>query len=184
MNTKYFSPATLVALLLSAITTSISTAHVGFAAAAATTSSQHDSYSGSKSQEVMRNFQLGNHSYELTRYSQYDYYHGCFGHQARHAESIMDNIERVCGEISELSYPAQNPVAMLLREGNYFDCGRDQLRVDLIDKNDAGQQCAVGFINANGKVWVNGARATDRKELALLGLAMAVVAFAMLGETL
>jgi hypothetical protein len=50
-----------------------------------------------------------------------------------------------------MSYPARRPAGMLLRESNYFDCGRDQLRVDLIDKIDLEQQCAVQFVNANGK---------------------------------
>ena len=68
-----------------------------------------------------------------------------------HAEQIMNDIERVCVALIEMSYPARKPAGMLLRESNYFDCGRDQLRVDLIDKVDLGQQCAMQFINANGK---------------------------------
>lgn len=174
MKTESFSPATLaVLLLLSATTiTSVSGAQPLY--------TNSYSYLGSTNQDVMRNFQLGNYSYELTRLGQYDDSFVCYGHQARQAEIIMDNIERVCGTIDKLSYPAQKPAGMLLRESNYFDCGRDQLRVNMIDKNDAGQQCAVGFINANGKVWVNGAQANGWKELAALGLAMALGAFAIL----
>lgn len=70
----------------------------------------------------------------------------------------MDDIERVCGALVEMSYPARKPAGMLLRESNYLDCGRDHLRVDPIDKIDLGQQCAVQFINANGKAWVNRAK--------------------------
>lgn len=54
-----------------------------------------------------------------------------------------------------MSYPARKLAGMLLRESNYFDCGRDQPRVDMIDKIDLGQQRAVQFINANWKESVN-----------------------------
>jgi hypothetical protein len=129
----------------------------------------------------MRNFQLGGYSYELTRVSEY---FGrdpvCHGHKAKHAEQIMDDIERIRGASVEMSYPARKPAGMLLRESNYFDCGRDQLRVDLIDKTDLGQQCAVKFINTNGKVWVNGAEGNGQSGRALLYLAVAVSVLALL----
>jgi hypothetical protein len=129
----------------------------------------------------MRNFQLGKYSYELVRFGQYDFAHDCLGHPARHAESVMDNIERVCRAVADLSYPAQKPARMLLRESNYFDCGRDQLRVDVVDREDAGQQCAVQFINANGRTWVNGAQADGISLLALWWSLVASGTFTLLG---
>jgi hypothetical protein len=181
MNVKSLA---LTALLLSATTAFANAASLGAAAAAvvmssSATSSNSDSYTfpGSTSQDIMRNFQLGNYSYELVRVSQYDLEHVCLGHKARHAEMVMDNIERVCGAVS---YPARKPAGMLLRESNYFDCGRDQLRVDLIDKSDLGQQCALGFVNANGEEWVNGAKANGRVRRGILGVAVAVGGLSML----
>jgi hypothetical protein len=92
----------------------------------------------------------------------------------------MDDIERVCGALVEMSYPARKPARMLLRESNYFDCGRDQPGVDMIDKIDLGQQRAVQFINANGKEWVNRAEGNGQSGRALLCLAVAVSVLAML----
>ena len=40
------------------------------------------------------------------------------GHQAKHAETVMDNIEKVCGAVAEMSYPARKAAGMLLRESN------------------------------------------------------------------
>ena len=60
-------------------------------------------------------------------------------------------MERQTRPPHKMSYLARKPVEVLLRENNYFDCGRDQLRVDLVDKIDLGQQCAVRLINANGE---------------------------------
>jgi hypothetical protein len=163
---------TVAAIRVSAISAAAVIAH--------SSSSNSDSYSfpGGASLDTMRNFQLGSYSYELTRVSEY---FGrdpvCHGHKAKHAEQIMDDIERVCGALVELSYPARKPVGMLLRES---DCGRDQLRVDLIDKTDLGQQCAVQFINANGKEWVNGAERNDQSRRALLCLAVAVSVLVLL----
>jgi hypothetical protein len=36
----------------------------------------------------------------------------------------MDDIERVCDALFEMSYQVRKPAGMLLRESNYFDCGR------------------------------------------------------------
>ena len=83
----------------------------------------------------------------------------------------MEKIETFCGPVT---YPAEQPAGMMLRESNYFDCGRDQLRVDVIDEADNGQNCVVRFINANGKAWVSGAEVKGRESGALLGLAVAV----------
>ena len=184
MNFKYLASTSLAAMLLLAaeMTAAEATANANAVAgasgaAAVAASSNSNSYSpGSASQDPMRNFQLGNYSYELVRFGQYDINHDCLGHRARHAERVMANIERVCSAVADLSYPAQKPARMLLREGNYFDCGRDQLRVDVIDREDAGQQCAVQFINANGMTWVNGAQAHGISLLALLALLWSLVA--------
>lgn len=92
----------------------------------------------------------------------------------------MDDIERVCGVVAKVSYPALKPAGMLLRESNYFDCGRDQLRVDLINKRDRGQKCVVEFINANGKEWINGAQASQRMGGLMWGLTMAVAVLTIL----
>jgi hypothetical protein len=184
MNFKYHALTTLGTMLLFAKPFHVNAVAVGVTTAAIAGSvssrSSHIYIPGSTSQDVIRNFQLGNHSYELVRFSQYDLRHYCFGHQARNAEGVMDDIERVCGAVAEVSYPALKPAGMLLRESNYFDCGRDQLRVDLIDKSDLGQQCAVEFINANGKEWVNGAQAKVWKGVAMSGWAMAVAVLAIL----
>ena len=117
-----------------------------------------DSSPSSVNHDTMRSFQIGNYSYELVRVNFYSSESSeCHGHKAKHSLKIMDEIEMNCGNIAELSYPGTNAAVMLLREGNYFDCGRDQLRVDMIDKEDAGQKCVVQYINANGKKWINGA---------------------------
>ena len=51
--------------------------------------------------------------------------------------------------------------------------------MDLIDKVDLGQQCAMQFINANGKEWVNGAEGNGQSGRALLCLAVAVSVLAL-----
>jgi hypothetical protein len=174
MNFTYLASTILAALLLLAakITTAESRAIVNSGGVA--------SRATAVGQDVIRNFQLGNYSYELVRFSEYDLYYACLGHRASHAESVMDNIERVCGAVANLSYPAQKPARMLLRESNYFDCGRDQLKVDLIDCMDAGQRCVVQFINPNGMKWVNGAQAGGIRWLALLWPLMVAGAFILL----
>jgi hypothetical protein len=185
MNLKSRALPTVRVMLLSIMTvTTIGVSAASTAAVIALSSySNSDSYSfsGSTSLDIMRNFQLGNYSYEITRISQYfNRDPVCYGHKAKHAEQIIDNIERVCGALVKMSYPARKPAGMLLRESNYFDCGRDQLRVDLIDKIDLGQQCAVQFINANGKAWVNGTEGNGQSGKALLCLAAAISVLTLL----
>jgi hypothetical protein len=185
MNFKGRALLTVGVMLLSAMTvttTGVSAASTT-AVIALSSYSNSDSYSfpGSTSLDVMRKFQLGNYSYEITRISQYSNRgQVCYGHNAKHAEQIMDDIERVCGALVEVSYPARKPAGMLFRESNYFDCGRDQLRVDLIDKIDPGQQCAVQFINANGKEWVNGTERNGQSGKALPCLAVTISVLALL----
>jgi hypothetical protein len=185
MNLKSHALPTVGVMLLSVMT--VTTVGVSAAPTAAiialSSSSNSDSYgfSGGTNLDIMRNFQLGNYSYEIARVSQYfNRDPVCYGHKAKHAEQIMDDIERVCGALVEMSYPARKPARMLLRESNYFDCGRDQLRVDLIDKIDLGQQCVVQFINANKKEWVNGAEGNGRSGKALLCLTVAISVLALL----
>ena len=68
----------------------------------------------------------------------------------------------------------------MLRENHHFDCGRDQLRVDVIDWEDLGLQCVVRLINANGKDWISGGEVSGRKDGALLVLAVAVDVLAVM----
>ena len=105
--------------------------------------------------DSLRNFQLGNYSYQIVRVSKYDSYDSCNGHQARHALLVMSNVQAHCTNVSELSYPAQKVPTQLLREGNYFDCGREQLWVDAVDGEDEAQNCVLGYINANNRAWIN-----------------------------
>jgi hypothetical protein len=107
MNLKSHALPIVGLMLLSAITV----AAIGISAASAAAviahsgSSNSDSYSfpGGTSLDTMRNFQLGNYNYELTRVGEY---FGrdpvCHGHKAKHAEQIMNDIERVCGALVEM----------------------------------------------------------------------------------
>ena len=52
--------------------------------------------------------------------------------------------------------------------------------MDLIDKIDLGQQCAVQFINANGKEWINGIEGNRQSGKALLCLIAAISVLALL----
>ena len=125
--------------------------------------------------DSLRNFQLGNYSYQIVRVSKYDSYDSCNGHQARHALLVMSNVQAHCTNVSELSYPAQKAPTQLLREGNYFDCGREQLWVDVVDGEDEAQNCVLGYINANNRAWVNEARSVKPFGLVALGGLVGVV---------
>jgi hypothetical protein len=132
MNLKGRTLPTVEVMLLSAMTvTAIGVSAASTTAVIALSSySNSDSYSlpGSTSQDIMPNLQLGDYSYEITRISQY-FNRGpvCYGHKAKQAKQIMDDIERVCGALVEMSYPARKPAGMLLRESNYFGMTRDHL---------------------------------------------------------
>ena len=120
MNLQGRALPTFGVMLLSIMTvTTIGVSAASTAAVIALSSySNSDSYSfpGSTSLDIMRNFQLGNYSYEITRISQYSNSgQVCYGHKAKHAEQIMNDIERVCGALVEMSYPARKPAGMLLR---------------------------------------------------------------------
>lgn len=139
MNIKHLASRALLAIRMSITTraqiNAVSAISAAAAATAATaiggggsaTTSLISSYgASSNSRDTLQSFQLGNYSYELARVCQYDLRHECYGHQARHAASVMDSVERECGPIAHLSYPAQRPAGMLdsnVRLGSSMEMG-------------------------------------------------------------
>ena len=97
----------------------------------------------------------------------------------QHAEKIFADIEKNCGTLEiamgpTLQRPAKAAATELLRESNYFDCGRDQIRVDVVDPDDIGQQCVAEYVNANEKEWVNGAGKREQGKILSILVGMVV----------
>jgi hypothetical protein len=65
----------------------------------------------------------------------------------------MDELESGCSPREAPSTPTTNSANtnILLGESHYFNCGRDQLKVDVFDQNDTGQNCLKRHIEAYGK---------------------------------
>jgi hypothetical protein len=93
--------------------------------------------------------------------------------QYQHAEKVMPDIERNCGTGADGGprHPAQAVATELLREGNFFDCGRDSIHVSVVDMRDDGQKCVVKYVNENEKAWMNGAASVEGgKMVAVVGV--------------
>lgn len=54
------------------------------------------------------------------------------------------------------SSTATAPVTDPLRESDFFDCGRDQIRPSTMSLGNEGQKCVVRYTDVHEKEWVSG----------------------------